>query len=169
MITPLREDGRTDTTDAFRSAMAHLPTCVTVITTSGDTGPVGCTASAVISLSMDPPSMLISLAATSQTLRHIVEQRAFAVNALSWNQRTLTQQFASGDPRRRFDDVPHALRHGQPVLTHAATAVVCTVETVQQALDHVLVVGRVTWSGHRIEHTPLVYHQHRTHPGPSAS
>ncbi|MER7899351.1 flavin reductase family protein [Streptomyces sp. NPDC096046] len=169
MTTSLREHEPLHIAADFRCAMAHLPTSVTVITTTTDAGPVGCTASAVLSLSMDPPSMLVSLAADSHTAQHIKRRGAFAVNALSWQQRALTQQFAGGDPHHRFDGVAHTLLHGQPVLTDTAVGVVCAVETIQHALDHLLLVGRVIWSSHHTDHTPLVYHQHRTHPGPATS
>ncbi|MFB1048972.1 flavin reductase family protein [Streptomyces chrestomyceticus] len=168
MTAPLRTDPSAPPAHEFRRAMAHLPTSVTVVTTR-DTEPVGCTASAVLSLSADPPGVLVSLAATSHTAQRIRHRGAFAVNALSWQQRSLTQQFASGDPHRRFHGVAHTVRHGQPVLADAAVGVVCTLETVHHALDHLLLVGRVIWCSHRTEYTPLVYHQHRTHPGPAAS
>lgn len=78
--TPARLPGR----DEFCSAMAHLATGVAVITTAGPDGPVGCTANAVLSLSTEPPSLLVSLASAGRTVAHARDHGAFAVNILSW-------------------------------------------------------------------------------------
>ena len=53
----------------FRHAIGHFATGVTVITSVGADGqPVGTTASAVTSLSLDPPLMLVCFDRSSQTL-----------------------------------------------------------------------------------------------------
>ncbi|MET9428704.1 MULTISPECIES: flavin reductase family protein [unclassified Streptomyces] len=149
---------------AFRAAMAHMPTSVTVVTAyaadGARPGPVGCTASAVLSLSLRPPSLLVSLAATGRTARAIRRAGGFAVNVLSWEQRELTRRFAEEPPCRRFDGVPWAYEQGQPVLIGAAASVVCAVDSCYDVWDHTLLVGRVLHSAHHPDRTPLVYHRH---------
>ncbi|WP_051704963.1 MULTISPECIES: flavin reductase family protein [unclassified Streptomyces] len=151
----------------FRAAMAHLPTFVTVITTMSEQGPVGCTANALLSLSAQPPSLLVSLAQTSRTAGHIRRSGAFVVNALAQGQEELCRHFSAGDAKTRFDSVAHTLRHGQPVLTGAAVTVMCAVESVQPVRDHLLFVGRVLSSAYDEERQPVVYHGHRLLPVPT--
>src|SRR5580700_1036201 len=56
----------------FREAMGHFATGVTVITSIGEDGePVGTTANAVTSLSLDPPLLLVCFDLSSATLQAI--------------------------------------------------------------------------------------------------
>ena len=75
--------------------MGHFATGVTVITSLGADGrPVGTTASAVTSLSLDPPLVLACFDLGSLTLRAIREHGAFVVNVLAAAQRHLSANFA---------------------------------------------------------------------------
>ncbi|MFD7659861.1 flavin reductase family protein [Actinosynnema sp. NPDC059797] len=132
--------------EAFRRAMAQFPTFVTVVTTMSPEGPVGCTANAVMSLSLEPSSVVVSLRSGGRTLEHVRAAGAFAVNALAWEQRELCRRFAVGDPARRFDGVRHVLRDGVPVLPDAVASVGCVIEDALEVHDHTLVIGRVVWS-----------------------
>jgi hypothetical protein len=79
----------------FRHAMGHFVTGVTVITSlTADGSPVGTTANAVTSLSLDPPLVLVCFDLDSQTLRAIRGRGAFAVNVLAAAQRHLSANFA---------------------------------------------------------------------------
>ncbi|MFB8237871.1 flavin reductase family protein [Kitasatospora purpeofusca] len=135
--------------EEYRHAISRLPTAVSVITSAG---PVGCTANAVMSLSLDPPTVLLSLATTSRTLAHIRSEGRFAVNVLAWSDRRLVAQFATGTPAERFAGVPWHGVDGVPVLTEASVAMVCTVRETVQLLDHTLIAGTVTWA--RADDTP---------------
>lgn len=137
------------TADAFRQAISRLPTGVSVVTT---TGPVGCTANAVMSLSVNPPSVLLSLSTTSRTLTHIRAEGRFAVNVLPWTDRRLVAQFATGTPAERFADVPWHRVDGVPVLTRASVTVICAVRETVPLLDHTLVAGTAEWT--RADDTP---------------
>ena len=64
----------------FRHAIGHFATGVTVVTSVGLAGePVGTTANAVSSLSLDPPLILVCFDRASTTLDAIVQHGAFAV------------------------------------------------------------------------------------------
>jgi flavin reductase (DIM6/NTAB) family NADH-FMN oxidoreductase RutF len=130
----------------YRHAISRLPTAATVITTLGPAGPVGCTANAVMSLSLKPPSVLLSLATTSRTLADVQKTGRFAVNVLTWSDRRLIRQFATGDCAERFADVPWHEVAGVPVLTRASVTVVCAVRDAVPVLDHTLVIGHVVWT-----------------------
>jgi flavin reductase (DIM6/NTAB) family NADH-FMN oxidoreductase RutF len=140
----------------FRETMAHFPAPVTVVATSGREGPVGCTASAVLSLSLDPPSLLLSLRAVGRTAREIVRTGRFAVSALSKENAELAETFASTAAARRFDGVGYRLQDGQPVLRQAASAVVCSVTQTAHFEDHLLIAGEVLWSTYDPVQTPVI-------------
>lgn len=127
----------------FRATMARFAKCVTVTTTMGSHGPVGCTTTGVLSLSADPPAMLVSLASTGRTVRDLVTSGAFCLNVLSCDQHRLVRQFAGGDPDRRFDGVGYHLRGGVPVLDGTSATVVCRLSESFTALDHTLLIGAV--------------------------
>lgn len=131
--------------EGFRQAIAKLPTGVTVLTTVTEDTPVGCTANAVMSLSADTPSVLVSLGCHSRTLEAILDNGVFAVNTLSWSQRALTRKFATGSPAERFEGVPWQPQRRIPVLSAAGVALVCEVGETATLLDHTVVVGKVVW------------------------
>lgn len=132
--------------EQFREVMAEFPTFVTVVTAAGPDGPVGCTANAVMALSLEPCSLVVSLSSAGRTVRHVERAGRFAINLLAWRQRLLAYQFANPDPARRFDDLPHHSEHGAPVLSDAAATLVCHLDRAVPALDHILLIGRVIWS-----------------------
>ena len=70
----------------FRSVMGNFATGVTVITATGETGPVGMTANAVCSLSLDPLLLLVCFANEARTLPLVKETRRFGVNVLAAGQ-----------------------------------------------------------------------------------
>ncbi|MFF8640607.1 flavin reductase family protein [Streptomyces sp. NPDC015345] len=145
------------TADGYRAAVSRLPTGVTVITASGPEGPVGCTANAVMSLSLEPPSLLVSLGGRSATLERIRAAGSFAVNVLTWSDRALTRKFATGTAAERFAGVGWDLMHQVPVLSRSAAAMVCEVHELVPLFDHTLVVGTVTWA-QAGEADPAVYY-----------
>lgn len=129
----------------FRHAMGHFATGVTVITSLGADGrPVGTTASAVTSLSLDPPLVLACFDLGSLTLRAIGEHGAFVVNVLAAAPRHLSANFARRGLAAAWDGVRH--RHGltgSPRLEDVLAVMECTVEHRLPGGDHEIVIGRV--------------------------
>jgi flavin reductase (DIM6/NTAB) family NADH-FMN oxidoreductase RutF len=129
----------------FRQAMGHFATGVTVVTSIGDDGePVGTTASAVTSLSLDPPLVLVCFDLASLTLRAIRSHGAFVVNVLAAPQEHLSANFA----RRGLSAAWEGVRHrpgptGSPRLHGILAALECTVENRFPGGDHEIVIGRV--------------------------
>jgi flavin reductase (DIM6/NTAB) family NADH-FMN oxidoreductase RutF len=130
----------------FRQAMGHFATGITVVTSVGAGGePVGTTANAVSSLSLNPPLVLVCLDRASLTLEAIRGHGAFAVNVLAAPQRHLSANFA----RRGFAAAWEGVRHrpgstGSPRLHDVLASLECTVEHRLPGGDHEIVVGRVT-------------------------
>jgi flavin reductase (DIM6/NTAB) family NADH-FMN oxidoreductase RutF len=133
------------TTAEFRHAMSHFATGVTVVTSVGQRGePVGTTASAVSSLSLDPPLVLVCFDRASLTLAAIRAHGAFVVNVLAEQQRHISNSFA----RRGFAAIWDEVRHrpgptGSPRLHAVLAALECTVESRLPGGDHEIIAGRV--------------------------
>ncbi|MEE1943041.1 flavin reductase family protein [Streptomyces sp. TRM 70361] len=144
-IQSLRPQTSLVSSDAYRRTASRLPTAVAVVTAQTPDGPSGCTISAVMSLSVSPPAMAVSLTTGSRTLAHVLDDGRFAVNVLPWTARALVQQFATGTPAQRFAEVDWRTEHGAPVLSVAPVVVVCEVAQCTPLLDHTLVAGTVLW------------------------
>lgn len=143
-MTRLEEN--TEVTPAeLRRAMGHFATGVTVITSvSPDGRPVGTTANAVSSLSLDPPLLLACFDRSSETLAAIGAHGAFAVNILAAPQEELSSNFARRGPAAAWDGVPHQPgTTGSPRLQGVLATLECAVEHRLPGGDHEIVVGRV--------------------------
>jgi flavin reductase (DIM6/NTAB) family NADH-FMN oxidoreductase RutF len=129
----------------FRHAMGHFATGVTVITSIDAEGlPVGTTANAVSSLSLDPPLLLVCFDRSSQTLAAIAAHGAFAVNVLAAPQGEVSANFARTGLAANWDSVPHRRGlTGSPRLHGVLATLECTVEHQLPGGDHEIVVGRV--------------------------
>jgi 3-hydroxy-9,10-secoandrosta-1,3,5(10)-triene-9,17-dione monooxygenase reductase component len=129
----------------FRRAMGHFATGVTVITSVGADGqPVGTTASAVSSLSLDPPLLLVCLDLSSRTLAAIRAHGAFAVNVLAAPQADVSANFARRGLAAAWDSVPHQPGPtGSPRLHGVLATLECAVEHQLPGGDHEIVIGRV--------------------------
>jgi flavin reductase (DIM6/NTAB) family NADH-FMN oxidoreductase RutF len=144
-MTALDESAEVVTASEFRQAIGHFATGVTVVTSIGAGGePVGTTASAVTSLSLDPPLVLVCLDRSSLTLQAVRAHGAFVVNVLAAPQRHLSANFARHGPAAAWAGVRH--RHGptgSPRLDGVLAILECTVKDRFPGGDHEIVVGRV--------------------------
>jgi flavin reductase (DIM6/NTAB) family NADH-FMN oxidoreductase RutF len=159
-MTAVEESSAEISASEFRQAIGHFATGVTVVTSVGDDGePVGTTASAVTSLSLDPPLVLVCFDRASMTLGAIRAHGAFVVNVLAAPQQHLSANFARRGLAAVWDGVRHQPgRTGSPRLDGVLAALECTVENSLPGGDHEIVVGRV----HHVEigndgAAPLVY------------
>jgi flavin reductase (DIM6/NTAB) family NADH-FMN oxidoreductase RutF len=131
--------------DDYRHAMGHFATGVTVITSvHPDGSPVGTTANAVSSLSLDPPLILVCFSHDSNTLKAVRTHGAFVVNVLAAPQQHLSANFARRGLAAAWDGIRHRRgRTGSPRLEGVLAVLECTVEYVLPGGDHEIVVGRV--------------------------
>ncbi|ORA15690.1 MULTISPECIES: flavin reductase family protein [Mycobacterium avium complex (MAC)] len=142
--------------EAFRNAMALVCTPVAVITAMDDDRAHGTTVSAFASLSMSPPSLLVSLDRDSDLLRIIRQTGAFGVNVLGKGQSVLASRFARKG-RDKFADVDWSLTDGVPRLAGAPGWFACAVAQTVEAADHVVLIGEVH-SVDSVSAAPLTYH-----------
>ena len=117
--------------EAFRDVIGHFATGVTVITTRDGDVDYGVTVSAISSLSLEPPMLLVCLNRTSRTQAAVSRTRSFAFNILGTRQRDLARLFAT--PRDdKFEGLPLGYGNlGHPLLEDAIAHVEC--EVVEEA------------------------------------
>ena len=132
---------------AFRQAMRLYPGAVTIITTVCDGTPYGLTASAVCSLSAEPPSVLCCINRNSRTIPRLLSSGVFCINVLAGDQAPLALRFAaddSGQRRARFEGAQwSALATGSPALQGARLSIDCRLERSVPVHSHDIVIGAV--------------------------
>jgi 3-hydroxy-9,10-secoandrosta-1,3,5(10)-triene-9,17-dione monooxygenase reductase component len=128
----------------FRAVMGNFATGVAVVTATGPEGPVGMTANAVASLSLEPLLLLVCFDNGARTLRVVRETERFGVNVLAAGQEGLARRFASKLPEaEKFAGVPHAVHGGIPVLEDALAWVGCVLSELVPGGDHTIGIGAV--------------------------
>ncbi len=145
-----------------RRALGQFATGVTVVTSSTEDGtPVGTTASAVSSLSLEPPLLLVCLERSSRTLASIREHEVLAVNVLAEGQEWLSANFARRGEAASWEDVSYRLGEtGNPHLDGALAVLDCLLERCLAGGDHEIVVGRLVAVEHGDEDLgPLLHHR----------
>lgn len=145
--------------DRFREVMGRFATGVTVVTAAGPRGPVGMTANAVASLSLDPLLLLVCFDNRARTLPVVRETRHFGVNVLGSGQEALARAFASKMPEaEKFAGVPHDLRDGIPLIRGSHAWVGCRLERLVPGGDHVIGIAAVT-AAEAGDGEPLVWYR----------
>ncbi|MFG2329700.1 flavin reductase family protein [Streptomyces sp. NPDC048604] len=139
--------------DEFRAAMSRLASGVVLVTAHDpEDGPrgedVGMTATAFMSVSLDPPLVLVSLRNGSRMDDLLEEVPTWAVSLLSESQRHVAGRFAMKgrvSDRLLFADVPwtRGETSGAPLMGGALATLECRTENRVLAGDHTLVIGRV--------------------------
>ena len=140
--------------------MAAFPTGVGVITSIGDDGhPWGMTCTSICSVTLEPPTLLVSLRQGSPTLKALLASGTFALNLLHGNARPTAELFASGDPDRFTRvawDMP--ITGKGPHLTDAAHAIAdCQVIHTETIGTHIVVFGKVHQITQQFDICPLLY------------
>ncbi|MER7395499.1 flavin reductase family protein [Streptomyces sp. NPDC000151] len=176
--------------DEFRAALSRLAAGVVLITAldpeddpadgddpadeddpAGDDLPVGedagMTATAFMSVSLDPPLVMVSVRNDSRMDDILERQPLWAVSVLTEGQRNIAGQFSMKgrlSDRLLFAGVPHVRgeKTGAALVKGALATMECRTEQRVVAGDHTLVIGRVlTAHTPNIESNPLTYFRGR--------
>ena len=126
----------------FRNAMSLLTGAVNVITTAGETGRYGFTASAVCSVTDSPPTLLVCMNRNSSSHRYFTENGVLSVNVLASEQQAISQVFASKlSPEERFQHGDwETLATGAPVLKDALVIFDCQVQEMNNVGTHTIFI-----------------------------
>lgn len=144
----------------FRQALGHFCTGVTVVTAIGDSGePVGFACQSFAALSLDPPLVLFCPGKNSRTWPMMERAGHFCVNVLTEAQRDVSTVFGKGGADKFACVDWTTAPSGAPVLANVLTWIDCSVETVHDAGDHYIVVGRVRTLGPHHAERPLLFYR----------
>ncbi len=115
--------------EAFRDGMACLAGAVNIVTTDGPGGRAGFTATAVCSVTDDPPTLLVCLNRKSSAMAAFTANAAVCVNTVGPRHRDLAMTFGGKAPMsERFAETGwHAGKSGAPVLDDAVVSFDCRV------------------------------------------
>lgn len=141
----------------FRAAMRNVASPVAVVTTYVGDQPHGSTVSAFMSLSMEPPMLLVCLDNRSALLALLSAGSPLGVNILASGQSDVATLFATRDVDR-FGALSWSLRDGSPALVDTHAWVATRVGSLMPGGDHTLVLADVIGASHDTRE-PLVYHQ----------
>lgn len=141
----------------FRRAMARLPTGVTVLVAEDSGGGfIGMTASAVTSLSLEPPMVLACVGHAAAAHPALVRCAAFGVHVLAADQEDVSRRFADRATQRFDARGMETTPSGLPRLPGALASLEVRRGAVHEAGDHSIVTGVVEWAWAR-DGEPLLY------------
>lgn len=163
MPLSLSPDAPTLQRNDFIAAMAHVACPVALITTGTLDHPKGLTASAVCSLSADPPSIVICVNKTASAHDTLLRQQSFGANFLALDDAELATRFAQKDVDRFAGHKWISLATGAPILQSALVAFDCRLHAVIDGFSHSIIIGVVERIlSDRSEHDAgLVWHRRR--------
>lgn len=149
------ESGRPIDPTTFRRVMGRFATGVTVVSFLRDGQATGMTVNAFMSVSLDPPLVLISVRRASVFVRHMRVGGRCGINILSEQQRKLGPYFANRpekDVKARFED-----HEGTPLLADSLAQMVARVVDIHPVGDHLLFIAEIEHLAHGPETQPLIF------------
>ena len=158
-LRPLRRPAISDA--EFRAAMSSVASSVHVVTARRGDERVGRTATSVMSLSSQPPSILISIDIVSRLADLIARTGGFSIALLSSEQGEIADAFAGKlEPPHRFTlgQWGH-WPSGHPQLQGAVTTFDCEVIGAMETGTHVLYAGAIIDAETDPARAPLIWHQ----------
>lgn len=152
---------------AYREAMARFGAAVSVVTTDGPAGRFGFTASAVCSVTDDPPTLLVCVNRKNESHPAVMANGVVCVNTLAADQEAISTLFGGKvlDQLARFEGGNwHTLETGAPVLDGAVVAFDCRVVQVTEIGTHSVIFCNVVALQHGPAHDGLIYFGRGYHP-----
>lgn len=128
-------------TRQFRNALGRFASGVTVLTAEYEGQVHGMTANAFVSVSLDPPLILVSLDNRSNMHRILPSVRRFGISVLAEDQDAHSNHFAG----RIVEGLPVRFvhRNGQPLIGGAVAYFVANIFDIHPAGDHTLYISHV--------------------------
>ena len=158
-MTRLLELGESIDVREFRALMARVPTSVAVVAGNDAGHPVGLTVGTFTSVSLDPPLVSVCVARTSQSWPRIAPSGLFSLSVLAADQGDVCAAFAATGPDKFATVSWQPSRRELPWVSGSVAHLDCAVDTVVEAGDHLLVLGRVLELSHGAESLPMIFHE----------
>lgn len=149
----------------FRAAMAAMASTVSVVTARQGEEVIGRTVTSMLSLAMNPPTILISIDIMSRLADIIARTNGFSLAMLADDQRAAGDAFAGGLPSAERFTVCDWSRwqSGRPILLGAVTALDCDVIGAIETGTHVLFAGAIIEAETTTSRLPLLWQRHHYH------
>lgn len=144
--------------DAFRSAMRHVAATVYAVTTGKMGERHGILATAVSSLSFEPPSLLVCVNRAASLHEPLACADTFCVNVLGLGNRDIAEIFMRERGEARFTVGDWIELHEVPVLASAQSSFVCRTAHRHQFGTHTIFIGQLIDAKHRADAAPLTYY-----------
>jgi flavin reductase (DIM6/NTAB) family NADH-FMN oxidoreductase RutF len=133
--------------DDFRGAMRHLAGGVSVITAGRGKEITGMTVTSVSSLSVDPPTLIVSVNREASSWPVLKRHGFFGINILAADQLEIAERFSGKGGLKGAERFAGAQwisrRSGVPLLVGALAAIDCAVEEAIERHSHAIIIGRV--------------------------
>jgi 3-hydroxy-9,10-secoandrosta-1,3,5(10)-triene-9,17-dione monooxygenase reductase component len=145
----------------FRSVLGQFCTGITVITTVHDDAPVGFACQSFAALSLEPPLVLFCPTKVSRSWKSIEASGRFCVNVLTEKQKDISARFGSKDSDK-FAGIDWELSPlGSPIIAGSLAHIDCTVASVHDGGDHLVVFGAVETLSEvpKVKPRPLLFYR----------
>jgi flavin reductase (DIM6/NTAB) family NADH-FMN oxidoreductase RutF len=144
----------------MRQAMRRLATSVVVVTAREGATRYAMAASAVTSLSMDPPSILICVNRSASIYPILVGGKDFCINVLSGSHEALSVACSGaekGEGRFSIGEWRDDPDTNTPFLADAQAGLICSVDGIHHYGTHGIIIGRVRRVHLHGDVYPLIY------------
>jgi len=149
----------------FRRVLRGVAATVNVLSTNEGQSRYGMTATAVMSMSLDPPSLVVAINKAASIYEPLMSRKVFCVNVLAEEHRFIGQDFSLKKPGvdrfdtgawAAYDDADEAL-NGVPYLRDAQANIFCRFASELTFGSHTLLVGEVMELRTAEKIAPLLY------------
>ena len=140
-----------------RQVMGRFATGVTLLTTRFDEGILGMTANAVMSLSLEPPLIVVAVDKKNSMHECLVQGKRFALNMLRADQEEISRRFAISGPKDFSGLKLTTAKTGAPILVDAIAFVDCKLVEILPAGDHDMFIGEPV-AGEVRDGEPLIFY-----------
>ena len=144
----------------LRRVGGHFATGVTVVTADHGGVTCGLTVNAFITVSLEPPLVLVSIGTASRSLGCLEASSRFGVSVLGEEQEEIARIFAGKDDDKLARVAGRRGPTGAPLIDGAIAWLECRIEQRIEAGDHVLFLAAVEGLGARAGR-PLLFYRGR--------
>ena len=142
----------------FLNSMRGVASTVNVISSQYEDVKHAMTASSVVSLSLDPPSMLVCVNKEASIHQILEKERFFCINILSKDQMDLANLCSSADNEdSRFNSEEWSLSKGIPYNTESSANIFCRCFDSISHTSHTVFFGEVVEVVNNNKEGPLMY------------
>lgn len=142
-------------TREFRNACGRFATGITIVSTEVDGEIHGMTANGFMSVSLEPPLILVSVGKKARSHELIAQSGSYGVSILTAAQQPLSNHFA-GRPDENLN-IPWEELDGNPVIAGTLAQISAKVVDAHEAGDHTLYIAEVTAFNYS-EGEPILYY-----------